>query len=383
MGSLSDYEVLKPLGQGGQSRVSLVRLPERQLERSKSFKTVDEFFSRTPNQEWNLALAVALGNLARPDTPQELAALKEFVPRAPNVDAENSAEKRLQNEIKVLKTAHPGFLKLIDYNESERWIVTEFCENGTLDTKLHMFKGKAFEALSAFLPLVRSVAQLHEQKIVHRDIKPQNIFMGSKCDLLLGDFGLVFLPDQGERISGTGESVGPKDFMPPWIFLEDMPGPINPTFDVYMLGKVLWCMISGKMRLPREHHRTQNFDLARLFPDDPHMHAINFILDSTVVENEKDCKASASELLEMVEGHLRVIRRGGQMLRDGIPRFCRVCGLGQYHPALQAEGAHTTTALQFSKVVNGVMDRVGGFTMAAFSCDYCGHIQFFKTGQLR
>jgi len=59
--------------------------------------------------------------------------------------------------------------------------------------------------------------------VVHRDIKPQNIFIGEQGELLLGDFGIVFLPNQAERLSFTGESVGPRDFMPPWVLLDDHP----------------------------------------------------------------------------------------------------------------------------------------------------------------
>jgi hypothetical protein len=80
-------------------------------------------------------------------------------------------------------------------------------------------------------------------------------FVGDRVKLILGDFGIVFLPNQPERLSVTGESVGPHDFMPPWVYLDEQPGPINPNFDVYMLGKVLWCMVAGKLKLHREDFR--------------------------------------------------------------------------------------------------------------------------------
>ena len=194
-------------------------------------------------------------------------------------------------------------------------------------------KGNALASLLALVPLLRTVAELHQSGIVHRDIKPQNIFIGNSEELLLGDFGIVFLPNLPERLSFTNESVGPRDFMPPWIFLGPQPGPINPTFDVYMLGKVLWCMVSGRMKLHREDFREPELDVTRLFPNDPHMYVIDLILEKCVVTRERDCLGSASDLLLMVEKFVYMMQRGGQLLKTGISRPCRsVAVLGNTNP---------------------------------------------------
>jgi hypothetical protein len=140
-----------------------------------------------------------------------------------------------------------------------------------------------------------------------------------------------------------------------------------------MLGKLLWCMVAGKLKLPREYHREPGFDLTEVFPDDPQMHIIYRILDQCVVEKAKDCLPNASELLLVVDAFLRLIDRDGQLLDEKIPRPCRVCGTGHYHMKLL--GQNTS--------VVGLRFWLGGSDVTTtpvriFVCDNCKHIEFFS-----
>ncbi len=83
-------------------------------------------------------------------------------------------------------------------------MVTEYFSGGTLEDHLVDYKGNPVLALKAFRSLVNTVAQLHKEGIVHRDIKPANIFIGKDHELILGDFGLVFVPDRAPRITAYG-----------------------------------------------------------------------------------------------------------------------------------------------------------------------------------
>jgi serine/threonine protein kinase len=159
----------------------------------------------------------------------------------------------------------------------------------------------ALGALKAFRSLVKTVASLHQDPTVHRDIKPANIFIGHGGNLVLGDFGIVYLPNQMERLTAIGERVGSRDYMPQWADWGERFDNVEPNFDVYMLGKLLWCMVSGRLKLPREKFDEAPFDLTRKFPNDPNMHAVNAILEKCVVEHPDDCLPSAIKLLPLVE----------------------------------------------------------------------------------
>jgi serine/threonine protein kinase len=327
--------------------------------------------------------SVAALDFARDEYPSELGALKVYDRRNRGPEAENEALGRLQREIGVLEQRRPGLLKILDSNESEGWIVTEYCHRGTLDKHLYRYKGNAKGALKSFCSLVETVAGLHLQKepIVHRDIKPQNIFLGDTDELLLGDFGIVFLPNQPERLTVTGESVGPHDYMPPWALLGERLETIDPNFDVYMLGKVLWCMVAGRLKLPFQYHRDPRFDLTVLYPNDPAMNAINRILDKCIVERPELCLSSAHDLRLMVNAFLAMMERHGQLLNDDVPRPCRVCGVGYYKPEKPMTGQpNATVGLQLSRVADNVNEHIGVLRLQPFTCDKCKHVQFFRVG---
>lgn len=379
MGNISDWEKVRPepLGKGGQSTVFLVRRPERRASLERSIDTLKRLSGRGLADQTALEFARASADVARDELPSELAALKVFNPRAEGPEAKQQAADRMRNEIAVLKEGRPGLLKLLDCNESENWIVSEYCHRGTLADNLHRYKGNVKLAFKSFLSLVQTVSELHKDKIVHRDIKPQNIFVGEADELLLGDFGIVFLPNQPERVSLTGESVGPRDFMPPWVFLDEQPGPINPTFDVYMLGKVLWCMVSGRLKLHREDFLEPRLNVVEMFPDVPEMHHVNTVLEKCVVTREKDCfKFAGEDLLLIIRTLLQVMELRGEVLNNGILRLCRVCRQGHYRAVGQMPGTKATLPMYIYKN-DGSSAQTAAFATRAFVCDRCGHVDFF------
>jgi serine/threonine protein kinase len=375
------WQVVRPLGnQTGQAVVSLVRSPQRVAEIARAETTIRDYtYEQGQRQTWSPhrdrtpAFASAVLKSARADSVSELGALKVFKLRGDGAEAEKQLLDRLKGEIQILKQGRPGLLRLLASSEQGRWIITEYQSGGTLHDNPNRFKGNAALALRAFRLLVHAVEGLHSEGIVHRDIKPANVFLGNEGDLILGDFGIVYLPEQSERVTRTNERVGPFDYMPTWADMGERLEKVEPNFDVYMLGKLLWCMVSGKLKLPREYFRESEFDLTRLFPDDQNMQIINSILDKCVVERAKDCMGSAKELLGMVDVCLRIIDRNGQLLDDKIPRPCRVCGMGHYHLKLVAQNT-PVVGLRFW--ING--SDTSTVPIRVFVCDNCKHVELFS-----
>ena len=106
---------------------------------------------------------------------------------------------------------------------------------------------------------MKTVATLHEKGYVHRDIKPANVFIRNDEELVLGDFGIVYVPGASDRLTHTDQPVGPRDNMPGWANIGVRLERVEPNFDIYMLGKLLWSMLDGRFVLPREYHRDAEY----------------------------------------------------------------------------------------------------------------------------
>jgi serine/threonine protein kinase len=375
---IGHWEVIKPLGKGGQGEVSLVRSGGRVQERQDVVREIlacNPWEIRITEQERRARierLVPALWKYARPDNDSDLGALKQFlIPNDSGPEADE-ALKRLQNEITVLRQGRAGLVPLIDANEKERWIVTEYMPKGTFFGAPTKYVGNAHGALKVFRSLVETAASLHKDGMVHRDVKPANVFLTDSDQLILGDFGLIFLPDQAERPTMTNERVGPRDYMPQWGDLGERLENVQPNFDVYMLGKLLWCMVTGRLKLPREYHRKPAYDVTALFPNDPNMRTIGEIIGKCVVEEPDQCLTSAVELLTIIDESLAVLDRGVPML-DGTGKLvlpCRVCGRGVYQEHYPEGHFRLSGYDRSSRLTTDVRLRV-------FVCNVCTHYELF------
>jgi serine/threonine protein kinase len=281
----------------------------------------------------------------------------------------DNAQIRIKNEIKAMaEISHPNLLKILDTDQDSKWFVSQYHPNGTLQDHLQQFVSDFPNALRAFRPLVAGVSELHKKGIVHRDIKPRNVFIDKEGGLVLGDFGLVFFADQNHtRVSGTLENVGSRDWMPAWamgVRIED----IKPTFDVFSLGKVLWSMVSGLPILRLWYFERDEFNVEKRFPNSPFMHFANSVFAKCIVENEKDCFQDATALLSEVDSILQHIELNADLIHPQSPMRCRLCGNGYYN--MIYDFGERVTHL-FGTNVDGPSN------FKIYSCTNCGNVQLF------
>lgn len=389
---LDGWEILNELGKGGQGLVSLARSPEATARRAQHLETLQKHLAEinpsphrpVPERHLQRLIDAAIA-WRNPDPPADLGALKEFK----LVDGSHTAKarERFLAEVEALERFKiDGLLRLLYANREQHFIVTEFHPAGPLSKAKARFAGNALESLKALRTVVAAVAALHSEGVVHRDIKPENIFVTSTGQLVLGDFGIVYFEDPDRtRLSELYENVGSRDWMPPWAQIMRV-DEVSASFDVFGLGKTLWAMVSGKTKLPFWEHREEAFHLERLFPADPAMPTINALLDRCIVKLQKDCLPNAGALLELFDQSIELLQNGGQMLRIRASRPCHVCGLGRYKPALKLDEKHTGQRLLVAPPVESKIDATqlllykhesAGFKADIYTCDRCGHIQFF------
>jgi serine/threonine protein kinase len=86
----------------------------------------------------------------------------------------------------------------------------------------------------------------HEEKFVHRDVKPENMLVGRREAVLLSDFGIALIA-QRSRYQSTQEVIGTVAYMAP----EQIQGKPRPASDQYSLGVVVYEWLGGD----RPHRR--------------------------------------------------------------------------------------------------------------------------------
>ncbi len=144
----------------------------------------------------------------------------------------------------ISRLSHPNILPLIEFGEERGilYLVMPLVREGTLRDLLKQHDGPLAleEALALFAPLCDAVQYAHQEGIIHRDIKPQNILLQRHTHVLLADFGIA--RDRFDtRMTTTGVGLGSVEYMAP----EQAEGHADARSDIYSLGIVLYQMLTG------------------------------------------------------------------------------------------------------------------------------------------
>ncbi len=154
-------------------------------------------------------------------------------------------QSHLMREMSIIsRIEHPSVIQVLDYGFDEpsghHYIVTNFLKGFSLRKWLKLFGNMdPYTAIALFRGPLMGLANGHKRGVIHRDIKPGNLFLAqSPKRLVLLDFG----------IAGTGDAQNPKRFelTPAYAVPESVQsGASTPASDIYQLGLTLAEMISG------------------------------------------------------------------------------------------------------------------------------------------
>jgi serine/threonine-protein kinase len=150
------------------------------------------------------------------------------------------------------KVDHPGAVAIVDDDVDEAgnaYLVMELLHGETLDARLARAGGSigAAQVIQIICPVLECLEAAHAQGIVHRDIKPGNLFLTTDGDVKVLDFGIARLIEtRGGRGDTTGvQALGTPDFMPP----EQARGhwdKVDGRSDLFALGAVMLFSLTGK-----------------------------------------------------------------------------------------------------------------------------------------
>jgi serine/threonine protein kinase len=165
------------------------------------------------------------------------------------LDDEHSAA-RLRNEARAAaKVAHPGICRVLDVGEHEStpFLVMELLRGMSLSALIERERRVAPElAVSIIESVLDAVAAAHDEGVLHRDMKPENVFLCDDGAVKVLDFGVAKILDEAERVrlTRTGALIGTPAYMAP----EQARGlTSDERADLWAVGVMLFEMLSGTL----------------------------------------------------------------------------------------------------------------------------------------
>jgi len=170
----------------------------------------------------------------------------KLLPALP-LDTVDAVRKRFAREARLTaKVAHPGVVRVIssDAHEDRPYLVLELVSGQTLRQAM---KSRMSPEQSARIiaDIAEVLAAAHQQGVLHRDIKPDNVMIDAEGGVRVLDFGIARAIADDAPLTRTGELVGTPEYMAPEQLL-DGPEATDARTDVHALGVMLYEMLTGR-----------------------------------------------------------------------------------------------------------------------------------------
>jgi eukaryotic-like serine/threonine-protein kinase len=265
--TLGDYKLLKKLGQGGMGAV--YRAHQASLDREVAIKVLSK----------------------------DLAARPGFV-------------QRFLREARVMaKLDHPNILRCYEVGEAMgyHFIAMEFVEGGSIDSWLAKLKRFDIgDALCVVITVARALEHAHEQGLVHRDIKPDNILLTKKGVIKVADLGLAKASDDDLGLTRTGTGAGTPLYMAPEQARDAKH--VDGRCDIYALGVMLYVFLTGQAPFGGttiievvEAKEKGKFKPIRMYnPEVPDR--LDLIVDKMLAKDPKLRFATCTEVVDELDG---------------------------------------------------------------------------------
>src|SRR5712691_990 len=167
-------------------------------------------------------------------------AVKILYTRLPNKDDVESFEKEART---IAHLKHPHIMHVLDYDVQDDipFLVMGYAPGGTLRKR---YPKGTIQPLTTIVSYIKQAAEAlqyaHEQRLIHRDVKPENMLLGQRDELLLSDFGIALIA-QSSSYQSAQEGAGTPAYMAP----EQFRGKASPASDQYALAIVVYEWLTG------------------------------------------------------------------------------------------------------------------------------------------
>lgn len=176
-------------------------------------------------------------------------------------DTDDSMIQRFLQEAQVTaKLKHANTIRVFDFGQTDEgalFMVMEMLNGPTLEQLLkdNERNGTTMterETLNLAIPILRSLAEAHDNQLVHRDLKPLNIMLTDASDdervVKVLDFGIA--RKQDSQLTGTGKALGTPAYMSPE---QCKGGNLDGRSDLYALGTIMFRCVTGRLPFVRDN----------------------------------------------------------------------------------------------------------------------------------
>ena len=188
----------------------------------------------------------------------------KFLP--PHLGADHEKQRFVHEAEAASALDHPNICTIHEIDETpdgQMFIVMSCYQGESLAAKIERGPLKLDEATEIVTQVASGLSKAHEKGIVHRDIKPGNIFLTSDGLAKIVDFGLAKLATQ-TKLTKTGTTVGTVMYMSPE---QARGGETDHRSDIWSLGVVLYEMISGRPPFGGEHETALVYSIMNEEPE--------------------------------------------------------------------------------------------------------------------
>jgi tRNA A-37 threonylcarbamoyl transferase component Bud32 len=230
------------------------------------------------------------------------------------------------------RLSHPNLVGVIDAGEDDGrpYIVFEYIEGRTLKRRIQEEGGLPVdEAVAYAIEIGRGLTAAHARKLVHRDVKPQNVLIDPDGRAKVTDFGIARSLEQ-KGMTATGRVLGTTDYVSPE---QAMGEDVDERSDVYSLGVVLYEMLTGDVPFQAETQvgvamKHVNEPMPDVQARRPEVSAaVASVVDRATTKDPRDRYSTVAEMVRDLEQTLEVeaARRGGTSgeatsVLDSVPK---------------------------------------------------------------
>ncbi len=169
----------------------------------------------------------------------------------PAYSTDATVRERFRREAKSAQAlAHPNVIEIFDQGERDDgtpFIVMELLEGHTLSVLINEGPIPPPRAVPIMIQMARGIARAHDLGVVHRDLKPDNIFICRRADgtdlVKILDFGIA-RSRSDTRLTSAGELFGTPQYMAPERV---MAGETGPSVDLYAVGVIFFEMATAEL----------------------------------------------------------------------------------------------------------------------------------------